>query len=219
MIGKSIISCMNFIITNNKTNLNVTALNFSNLGTLDFIEPLVRAVYKPLENILPEGNYFLYIRDIREYSIDGKYPGGHTYNKHESIIALPSWSCDKNYIKSTIAHELHHLLRWNRAGYGSTLGEAILSEGLATYYETIVSKWIPPWAKTVPSKEIILQAKKEWFSDNYNHAEWFFESKNGRWLGYSIGYEIAKRIYKGKFDLTNSLDITAKDINLSVIGF
>ncbi|MGI9506334.1 MAG: DUF2268 domain-containing putative Zn-dependent protease, partial [Geminicoccaceae bacterium] len=30
-----------------------------------------------------------------------------------------------------IAHELHHALRWDEVGYGRTLGEAIVTEGLA----------------------------------------------------------------------------------------
>lgn len=43
----------------------------------------------------------------------------------------------KNYahsIKRMFAHELHHAARWQELGYGSTLGEALVSKGLAGHF-------------------------------------------------------------------------------------
>ncbi|XBA78214.1 DUF2268 domain-containing putative Zn-dependent protease [Thioclava sp. 'Guangxiensis'] len=36
-------------------------------------------------------------------------------------------------LERTVVHELHHVLRWRGPGYGRTLGEALVSEGLAGY--------------------------------------------------------------------------------------
>lgn len=37
---------------------------------------------------------------------------------------------------ATLGHELHHCLRHGGPGYGRTLGEALVSEGLACHFET-----------------------------------------------------------------------------------
>lgn len=207
---------MNFKVINNKSVLNVVAINFASLGVdIEFIKPLLREVAKPIVELMPSGEYFCYIRDLIQYSIDGKYPGGHTYNRYETMIALPSWECDKTDIRSVLAHELHHLARWQFAGYGYTLGGAILSEGLATLYEERVSGKQPLWAKTKINKEIIQSLAAEWDSKTYNHHDWFSGGPYGKWVGYSIGYQIAKQFYKDNLNLKHSLLLKAtyKDID------
>lgn len=205
---------MNFSTKQGKAILNVVALDFSGNNNIEFIQPLVSLISKPMTRFLPEGEYLLYIRNIKDYSIDRKYPAGHTYNKYESMIALPNWDCNKDWIKSTVAHELHHLVRWQHAGYGSTLGEAILTEGLATYYESIIANWTPPWAESNLDPTIIRRAKEEWNNANYNHFDWFFEGEMGRWLGYTIGYKLAKQLYSNEFDLAQSFTIRYENFDV-----
>lgn len=101
-----------FIVTINQNILNVVAIAFAGKNDTTFIENMVREVAEPIFSSVEMGKYFLYIRDIKEYAIDGKYPGGHTYNKYEAMVALPDWDCDRTQIKATLAHELHHLARW-----------------------------------------------------------------------------------------------------------
>jgi len=202
---------MNFKLQDNETIIEVSALNFnSRQGSESFIKSLTKITAAPVLNLLPSGQYFLYIRDLRDYSIDGKFPAGHTYNKHEIMIALPGWDCEREDIKSVLAHELHHLARWQKAGYGMKLGDVVFSEGLATLYEEEVSGKKPVWAKSKINKRIADKFLKEWDTEYYDHSEWFFDGKMGRWIGYSIGYLIAKKIYKSGIDLKDSLSRKVK---------
>jgi hypothetical protein len=98
-------------------------------------------------------------------------------------------------LRRQVAHEVHHCLRMGGPGYGRTLAEALVSEGLAGHF----SRWLfnnppEPWEYAVtddvldahrPDKET-LSAK--W----YNHAEWFFGAggRRPRWLGYTLGYRV-----------------------------
>ena len=51
----------------------------------------------------------------------------------------------------TLVHELHHLIRWDGPGYGKTLGEALVSEGLAGHFVLQVLGGKPdPWDAVAP---------------------------------------------------------------------
>ena len=209
---------MNFKVLHKKAVLNVMAVNFnSKIKSIDFIKPIVEKVASPLVAELPAGDYALYIRDLKEYSIDNQYPGGHTYNMFESMIALPDWNCELLDIESVVAHELHHLARWHYAGYGFSLGEAVLTEGIATLYEEEISGKKPIWSNTKLDSLIVDKLIKEWDAHNYDHDEWFFSGKHGRWVGYSAGYKVAKLIYPNGIDLRDSLKRTIKPIDFDVI--
>jgi uncharacterized protein YjaZ len=100
-------------------------------------------------------------------------------------------------IKSTLAHELHHCARWASCGYGKTLLEAIISEGLADHFDIEINNGPPkPWSVAVAGSELEKlkeKARSEFTNDNYDHSVWFFgsESKNiPRWTGYSLGFSL-----------------------------
>ena len=98
-------------------------------------------------------------------------------------------------LASTFAHELHHASRWDGPGYGETLGEALVSEGLAGFFARELTGAPPaPW-ETVPTSELEpfhKRANEEWNNPDYNHWEWFFGSADfPRWVGYGIGHMIA----------------------------
>jgi Predicted Zn-dependent protease (DUF2268) len=98
-------------------------------------------------------------------------------------------------LRRQVTHEVHHCLRMGGPGYGRTLGEALVSEGLAGHFTRRLFNNPPePWECAVthdvldahrPDKET-LSAK--W----YNHAEWFFGAggRRPRWLGYTLGYRV-----------------------------
>ncbi len=172
----------------------------------------IKKAFKTLAPYLKYDNQVLYIRDIKTLAIKQKYPGGHCYNPYEAMIALVSWSDDEQKIRGIINHELHHMARWQNAGYGDTLGGAILSEGIATYYEESQSGRLYPWAKVSVSEEVVTQALKEWNSKDYNHGEWFFNGPYGEWVGYSIGYQLAKLLFKDGFDLAMSLKVRPNEV-------
>ncbi len=49
-------------------------------------------------------------------------------------------SLDDGAFRRTIAHVVHRCLRMAEPGYGRTLGEALVSQGLAGQAETIVTR-------------------------------------------------------------------------------
>ncbi len=49
-------------------------------------------------------------------------------------------------LERMLAHELHHSARWDGPGYGATLGEALVSEGLAGHFaQEVLGGTREPW--------------------------------------------------------------------------
>lgn len=100
-------------------------------------------------------------------------------------------------LERMFAHELHHAARWDGPGYGSSLGEALVSEGLAGHFVLELFGGLPePWEQ-LPESEIRTHATlatKEWERTDYNHEAWFFGRGDlPRWLGYSLGFRLVDR--------------------------
>jgi uncharacterized protein YjaZ len=109
--------------------------------------------------------------------------------------ATLSQSFEKAFL-GTFAHELHHCMRARGPGYGKTLGEALITEGLACHFEASVTQAPPFYAIALSAAqlaELRARATRELGSREYNHPAWFFGSKvDGlpRHGGYSLGYAI-----------------------------
>ncbi|NGM22954.1 DUF2268 domain-containing protein [Roseomonas stagni] len=95
----------------------------------------------------------------------------------------------------TVVHEVNHCLRMGGPGYGRTLGEALVSEGLAGHFTARLCRNPPePWECAVPPE--VLRAHRPddaMLADpGYDHASWFFGrgGQRPRWLGYTMGYAI-----------------------------
>jgi len=100
-------------------------------------------------------------------------------------------------LERMFAHELHHAARWDGPGYGSSLGAALVSEGLAGHFVLELFGGLPePWER-LPESEIrshTTLAAEEWDRANYNHEAWFFGRGDlPRWLGYSLGFRLIER--------------------------
>ena len=98
-----------------------------------------------------------------------------------------------------LAHELHHARRTRVVGYGSTLLEAAVSEGLADHFSMEIAGVEPPiWSVFIRGEALnhwLHKASEVWLEPGYRHAEWFFgiDSDIPRWTGYSIGFELVER--------------------------
>lgn len=92
----------------------------------------------------------------------------------------------------TLVHEAHHLIRWEGPGYGRSLGEGLVSEGLAGHFTVQVLGGPPdPWDATIPASGVARMAMNEWARRDYDHARWFFgkgDLKNG--TGYGLGHRL-----------------------------
>ena len=100
-------------------------------------------------------------------------------------------------IVSTILHETHHCMRWRNPGYGLSLGEAMISEGIATLFEEEYIGKTPIYAQVKIKQEEIDKANKNLNNRDYNHSDWFFGGKDTqRWFAYTYGYKMSKAYSK-----------------------
>lgn len=98
-------------------------------------------------------------------------------------------------LERMIAHELHHALRWDTVGYGTTLLGALVSEGLCGRFTEELYENAPELQECAISSEEIQRFSREAVvqadEENYDHNRWFFGEKDlPRWTGYTIGYEL-----------------------------
>ena len=101
-------------------------------------------------------------------------------------------------LRRQVAHEVHHCLRNAGPGYGLSLGEALVSEGLAGQFVNRLYGTPPePWEKAVAPSAAwrLLPDDDALASAAYDHHAWFFgaDGRYPRWLGYTLGYLIAGR--------------------------
>lgn len=101
-------------------------------------------------------------------------------------------------LRRQVAHEVHHCLRNAGPGYGRSLGEALVSEGLAGQFVNRLYGTPPePWEKAIEPKVAwrFLPDEDALESTAYDHHAWFFgvDRRYPRWLGYTLGYLLAGR--------------------------
>jgi hypothetical protein len=119
--------------------------------------------------------------------IDAAPPGG-------LKAALEMW------VPATLAHELHHSSRVRTGpGYGITLAEALVTEGLADHFVAEAFPGTPPqpWDHALSAdQETDLWRKAQPILDvpgGYDHRAWFFGGSDlPRWAGYTLGYRIVQ---------------------------
>lgn len=128
--------------------------------------------------------------------------GGYTPTGHWLQITLdpgnPNFAAAwRKELGPILAHELHHARRWRGPGYGSTLLEALVSEGLAQHFEAEERGEPPPYAHPATDLNALwMRAQVELDSFTYSHPAWFYGSEAAglpRWAGYALGYELVRR--------------------------
>lgn len=106
---------------------------------------------------------------------------------------------DAYSIERMFAHELHHAARWAGPGYGSTLGEVIVSEGLAGHFSLELLGGEPELWESLKSDIIQSyspQLYENWHRTDYDHNVWFFGTGDlPRWLGYTAGFSLVSRYF------------------------
>lgn len=80
---------------------------------------------------------------------------------------------------------------------GTSLGEALVSEGLAGHFVLELFGGLPePWEQLTENeiRTHATLAAQEWERTDYNHDAWFFGRGDlPRWLGYSLGFRLVER--------------------------
>ena len=129
--------------------------------------------------------------------------------------------CFDAEFRAALGHEMHHCMRHGGPGYGTTLREAMVSEGLACQFETELREGgtVPFYAANVTQSELDKLTPRmlaELDNPAYDHRAWFFGSteKNiPRYAGYSLGYQIvANYVVQSGTPASRLWDIDAKRI-------
>jgi hypothetical protein len=117
----------------------------------------------------------------------------------------------KTWLPLALAHELHHSTRIiDGPGYGTTLLEAMITEGSA---EAFVRETFPgappiPWVKQLGKDEEVTvwhraQRELDLTDVGPRHEFWFYGGAGlPRWAGYKIGYAIARAYLRRHPDRT-----------------
>ncbi|MGJ0482642.1 DUF2268 domain-containing putative Zn-dependent protease [Pantoea agglomerans] len=117
-----------------------------------------------------------------------------------------------------ILHEVHHCLRMRGPGYGWTLGEALVSEGLAGQFVSwLLNTPAELWECAITLNElqaypVPLTALQ---SPHYDHSAWFYGTGDFcRWHGYTLGYQIVAAWLRDNGECTTEkwFSVTADEV-------
>jgi len=151
--------------------------------------------------LLPVGDVNLIIQELPALAIAETGIGG--YSPAAEILyiycnpAHPQFrrSLDSELVPM-IAHEMLHCVRWRGPGYGPTLGEALISEGLAMHFESLFRGHAPFYGTGVDDAglaKLLEKARPLFDSTDYGHSDWFVGSNERgipRYGGYALGFRI-----------------------------
>lgn len=128
------------------------------------------------------------------------------YSHRKTLFSLTVDPDNPNFEKAVlegavsrhVLHEAHHCLRMAGPGYGRTLGEALVSEGLAGHFVHRLLGTPPElWERAVDETVVtgLYPSRDELAASNYDHRAWFFGAggRYPRWLGYTMGYVLVGR--------------------------
>lgn len=120
---------------------------------------------------------------------------------------------------ATLAHELHHAMRYHNPGTMKNLADALVWEGLAQHFEIeFRGGEIPPYATlNDPSRmgELLELAKLE-FDAPLDYTGWFFGIPSRdvpSWAGYALGFEVMRRY----FARTNETAVSAWAVSAKTV--
>lgn len=193
----------------------------------DLLLKTTDAVLKDIESRIQLPAVDVVLQDLSSGAIPGNPTGGDCYEPHLVRVSIdPTFKDFENRIvedlRSTLVHEFHHSARSSTVGFGDTLREALVSEGLAGNFDIEVNGGDPkPWDVVIQGEELekVKQlAKKDLDNEDYIHGEWFFGSRHRgipQWAGYSLAFALVgdylKRSGKTAGELT---DVPAEDIEI-----
>ena len=171
---------------------------------VSFLQTRIRAAHEEACRPLPLGPLDIVAR-AGSGVVAGKGHIGWTPSAHVIYVTVdpddPDLLTDRDRsFERLMAHEFHHAARWAGPGYGSTLGAALVTEGLACRFVREVYGPPPePWETSVGSYELKGHAERaiaEWDRPGYDHASWFHGAGDlPDMLGYALGAWLADRYF------------------------
>lgn len=180
-----------------------------------------RAAYRTLSTLMPPPRLDILVQRLDGRTIPEMSIVGRAYR--DTLLAITvdpnnpnfSTSLQDGALHRQIIHEVHHCMRMAGPGYGWTLGEALVSEGLAgQFVRKLLGTPPEPWERALPLEQLKRSPidLKALAATNYDHPAWFFGTgSHPRWLGYTIGYEMVGRWLEatGEIDAVTWINVPA----------
>ncbi len=169
----------------------------------DQIEAIIAAGVAAIDELMPIDQLQIRVVENTNLVIPEIGMGGYNPLTEEVIIANDASypdlekALDENLL-AILAHEVHHAKRRRSVGYGNTLFQAAVSEGLADHFSMEVAGVAAPlWAVALTGVELqqwTEKASQSWNQPTYDHFAWFVGADPNipRWAGYSIGFDLVK---------------------------
>ena len=129
----------------------------------------------------------------------------------------------ERWLPSTLYHEWHHLARRRGPGYGKSLLEALISEGLALHFEIEVEGKEPPFFADFLEQDVRYKMidilKIEYSDTQYDHWRWFFGKGEFPFLaGYDLSYYIIKKYLEDKgVNSSELVELSAKELSSLIV--
>lgn len=142
--------------------------------------------FKDIDVVVYENPYFV----IPEIGLIGitSFRGDSITVTVDSSRKIPQIEFD-----AMLFHELHHGVRFQKMDLEFDTINRIISEGLACAYEEEMIGRRPIYSK-VPLNDELIKKLRSTNHDGLSSEEWLYGNKDiPKWVGYSYGYELAKK--------------------------
>lgn len=165
-------------------------------------------------------------------AIPGIDVGGYTRPNGDVDIFIVAYPVDlrqrlTTWLPKTVAHELHHSSRIRTGpGYGPSLADALVAEGLADRFaDTVFPKTPPaPWdhALTLSQERTFWKRAQQNLYEpfGYDHTTWFYEGgEEPRWTGYTLGYNLVEPYLRDHPSKRAAVDVPTRRVLADFRGF
>lgn len=99
---------------------------------------------------------------------------------------------DEALVIRSLTRKLHQVIRRDLVGQDRSLGDALVSEGLAGHFVLQVLGGQPdPWDRTTLTSGVARKAMNEWSRPDFDQPRWFLGKGDIRkWGGYALGHKL-----------------------------
>ncbi|MFC0200867.1 DUF2268 domain-containing putative Zn-dependent protease [Paracoccus rhizosphaerae] len=158
-------------------------------GSMSEIRAAVREAVALAEDHATLPRFDLVVR-AGDATMSDRCVGGQVPAPGQIEITLMPDRFDAGHLRRAVVRELHHLLRRDGPGFGLSLGDALVSEGLAGHFVLrVLGGAADPWDAVRPGPGMLRQAGNLWARHEFDFAEWFLgRGKIRRWTGYGVGH-------------------------------
>lgn len=165
------------------------------------IYKVTKTILKIIDTKIPIFDVDILFYDNPFATIKGRGIGGRSLEAHTIFIPLDLKFKDldgviNTEVPRTLAHELHHIVRYREVGRRKTLLDGLVAEGLAGHFEIELFGGKPQrWYQAVKKKDFkrLFRLYEKNYFEPIDHSKWFFgmgDKDIPKWTGYTLGYEI-----------------------------